>query len=74
MSGLFSAAAEVSFQCKNPDFLLKNVEFILKQAAEEAIYNSLCGAVDVVGHRRVAHCLPTEAVVAELRKRGALRE
>ena len=43
------------------------------EAAEEAIYNSLCGAVDVSGHRMLARALPTELVVAELREHGALR-
>ena len=43
------------------------------EAAEEAIYNSLCGAVDVSGHRMLARAIPTELVVAELQKHGALR-
>lgn len=43
------------------------------EAAEEAIYNSLCGAVDVSGHRMLARALPTKQVVELLRKHAALR-
>jgi L-aminopeptidase/D-esterase-like protein len=57
-----------------PNDLMSGLFSAAAEAAEEAIYNSLCCAVAVEGHRRVAHALPMEVVVAELRRRRALRE
>ena len=42
------------------------------EAAEEAVYNSLFCAIDVEGHKSLARALPTEPVLAELKRRDAL--
>ena len=55
-----------------PNDMISGLFSAAAEAAEEAVYNSLFCAIDVEGHKSLARALPTEPVLAELKRRGAL--